>query len=78
MTAIRTLHQSVLDLLRFPLAVIVVIVHTFSLDDVVASGITYHVSEYQLFQDVKGGFYFIKNIKLFEMLKLNSFQNSHI
>ena len=52
MTAIRTLHQSVLDLLRFPLAVIVVIVHTFSLDDVVASGITYHVSEYQLFQDV--------------------------
>lgn len=51
MTTNRTLRQSVLDLLRFPLAVIVVIVHVFSLDDVIASGTTYHVSGFQLFQD---------------------------
>ena len=48
----RILRQEALDLLRFPLAVIVVIAHTFSLDDVVASGITYKVSEYPLFGDV--------------------------
>ena len=35
-------------------------------------------NQYQLFQDVRSGFYFIKNIKLFEMLNLNSLQNSHI
>ena len=50
MKVIQSLRQSVLDLLRFPLAVIVVIAHTFSLDDVAASGIIYHVSDYQLFQ----------------------------
>ena len=38
-------------MLRFPLAVVVVIAHTFCLDDVVASGIVYRLTDYQLFMD---------------------------
>lgn len=51
MTDSRPLRSQALDLLRFPLAVVVIIAHTFSLDDVVASGSVYRVSEYPLFQD---------------------------
>ena len=47
----HSLRQYALDLLRFPLAVIVVIVHTFNSENVVALGTTYRVSDYQLFQD---------------------------
>lgn len=47
----RLLRQDALDLLRFPLAVVVVIVHTFSYEEIVVSGIQYKVSEYSIFCD---------------------------
>ena len=47
----RLLRQDCLDLLRFPLAVLVVIVHTFSFEDVVVSGFHYKISDCNLFCD---------------------------
>lgn len=47
----RLLRSDALNLLRFPLAVVVVIVHTFSYEEIVVSGITYQPSEYSLFCD---------------------------
>lgn len=51
MTPSRSLRSQALDMLRFPLAVVVVIAHTFCLDDVVASGTVYRLTDYQLFMD---------------------------
>lgn len=45
----RPLHSQALDMLRFPLAVIVVIAHTFSLSDLVVPGGNICVSSYSVF-----------------------------
>lgn len=47
----RPLHSQALDMLRFPLAVIVVIVHTFSLSNLAVPGGEICVSSYSLFRD---------------------------
>lgn len=45
----RSLRSQALDLLRFPLAVIVVIVHLFTLEDIALPNVVYKVSEYPMF-----------------------------
>lgn len=47
----RLLRQDALDLLRFPLSIIVVIVHTFSFEEIVVQGFKYNVADYSLFCD---------------------------
>ena len=45
----RSLRSQALDLLRLPLAVIVVIEHLFTLEDIALPNVVYKVSEYPMF-----------------------------